>query len=212
MNGDLIFLLLFLINILGLFIIRTYYTWKSPDRKKSINNLTKQGFEHESPLTLAIGFFAGISWIAALILYIFFPFLLPFVQLLFPDWLRWIGVIIGFISLAFFWWVHSALGREFSKTLTIQDQHTLITDGPYRRIRHPMYATLILYFLSWFLISANALLFLAWILLVIFMVARIPREEAMLIDQFGDEYKQYMSQTGRLLPPFRKKKTSEDSS
>lgn len=211
MNGAFIFLILFLINILGLFIIRLYYTWKSPDRKKSIRDLSKQGFEHESPITLALGILAGIFMVATLISYIFFPFLLPIIQLPFPDWLRWIGVIIGFISLAFFWWVHSTLGREFSKTLTIQDQHTLITYGPYRRIRHPMYATLIFYFLSWFIISANLLLFIAWILLVIFMVARIPREEAMLVDQFGDEYKEYMTQTGRLLPPLRKNKSTEDA-
>ena len=211
MNGEFIFLILFFINILGLFVIRFYYTWKSPDRKKSVRNLTKQGFEHESPITLAIGIFAGILWVAAFILHIVFPHLLPLVLLPFPDWLRWVGVIIGFISLAFFWWVHSALGREFSKILTIQDQHKLITDGPYQRIRHPMYAALIPYFLSWCLLSANLLYFLAWILVVIFMVARISSEEVMLIDQFGDEYREYMTRTGRLFPRIRKKDESSEN-
>jgi protein-S-isoprenylcysteine O-methyltransferase Ste14 len=212
MNGDLIFLVFFFIIIVGLFVIRIYYQLKSPDLKKPMRELTKKSVEHESRLSLAIGILAGISFVAAFVLYLYYPFLFPWLQLPFPDWLRWIGVILGFISLVAFWWVHSTLGREFSKMLTIQDSHSLITNGPYHRIRHPMYTSLLVYFFTWILISANLLFFIVWILMSLFLVARIPQEEAMLIDQFGDEYKEYQTQTGRLFPLLRKKSSSDNTS
>ncbi len=212
MNGDLIFLVFFFIIIIGFFIIRIYYQLKSPELKKPMRELMKKSFEHESRLSLTIGTFAGIFIVIAFVLYLFFPFLFPWLQLPFPDWVRWIGVILGFVSLMAFWWVHVTLGREFSKILTIQDKHTLITEGPYRYIRHPMYTSTLVYFFTWFLISTNLFFFIGWILMTLFIVTRIPQEEAMLIDQFGDEYKKYILQTGRLFPRFRKKEEIGDNS
>ena len=212
MNGDFLFLVFFLIGFFVFMIIRGYYGWKSPDRKKSMRELLRQTVEHETRLTLILLVLVGVLMIVALVLYIFFTPMFPWLGLPFPDCLRWIGVIIGFISLFLQWWVHSVLGRAFSKALTIQERHTLVTDGPYRRVRHPMYTVLLIYFLSWFLISANILFFIVWILMLFFIIARIPKEEEMLLVQFGDEYRKYKNRTGRLLPPLRKKDDSKDKS
>ena len=184
---------------------------KSPDRKKSFRELTRSAFEHEGRFSLFLGGVAGIFILVGLVLYIFYPLLFPWLVLPFPDWLRWIGVIIGFISLFLIWWVHSTLGREFSKALTIQEQHKMVTDGPYRRVRHPMYTAFLIYCLTWFLIAGHLLFFIAFLLLLLFIIARMPKEEEMLVAQFGDEYKEYMNRTGRLLPPLRKKTESDDS-
>jgi protein-S-isoprenylcysteine O-methyltransferase Ste14 len=113
---------------------------------------------------------------------------------------------MGLISIPLIAWVHWTLGRAFSKSLTIQESHQLVTTGPYRWIRHPMYTIFIFYFLSLFLISTNLFLLITWIIMVITFIIRIPKEEQMLIDQFGDAYRQYMQRTGRLFPRLRKRK------
>jgi protein-S-isoprenylcysteine O-methyltransferase Ste14 len=185
---------------------------KSPDTKKSFRELTRSAFKHEGRFSLILGGIAGVFMLVGLVLYIFYPGLFPWLVLPFPDWFRWIGVIVGFISLFFFWWVHSTLGRAFSKALTIQEEHKVVTDGPYRHIRHPMYTATLLYFFTWFLISGNLLFIIVWLFFLVFIFARMPKEEDMLITQFGDEYREYMKRTGRLLPPIRKKDNSEDKS
>jgi protein-S-isoprenylcysteine O-methyltransferase Ste14 len=210
MNGGFLFLVFFIIQFLGMIVIRIYYGWKSPDRKKSLRELTKNAFKHEGRLSFILLILVGIFMLAALILYIFYMPIFPWLVLPFPDWLRWIGVIIGFISLFLLWWVHSTLGRAFSKALTIQERHIIVSDGAYRRVRHPMYTTFLFYFFSWFLISTNILFLITWILFLFVVFARMPKEEEMLLEQFGDEYRAYMNRTGRLLPPLHKKDTSNE--
>ncbi len=211
MNGDFLFLVLFLLQFLGMVLIRLYYGWKSPDRKKSLRELTKSALEHEGGLSFALLILVGVFMVAALVLYIWYPTLFPWLVLPFPDWLRWIGVLVGFISLFLLWWIHSTLGRAYSKALTIQERHTVMTDGPYRRVRHPMYTAFLIYFLSWFLISTNLLFIIVWLLFLLTLIARMPKEEEMLIAQFGDEYSEYMKRTGRLLPPLRKEDNSNEA-
>jgi protein-S-isoprenylcysteine O-methyltransferase Ste14 len=209
MNGDFLFFLFFVIITLFMIVIRVIYGWKSPDRKKSLGELSRMTGEHEGRRSLAVGIFAGIVLLIAIILYIVFTPLTPWIRLPFPDWLRWIGVIMGFFSCFLLWWIHSTLGRGYSKSLTIQEKHPLVTEGPYQRIRHPMYTAFLFFFLAWFLISTHITFFLAWVLFLIFILMRMPREEAMLQDEFGVEYQQYMMRTGRLFPPICKKDTKE---
>jgi protein-S-isoprenylcysteine O-methyltransferase Ste14 len=59
-----------------------------------------------------------------------------------PDWLRWIGFVIGLISVIFWTWVQSVLDVQWSAQLQLVKDHHLITSGPYARIRHPLYAGL----------------------------------------------------------------------
>ena len=120
----------------------------------------------------------------------------------FPYWLRWTGVGLGLASLGLLVWTHRVLGRQWSPFLKIQKDHRLVTEGPYRRVRHPMYSALFGWMLSVSLIAAN------WLFVVILagaasaMLLRIPREEAMLANRFGDEFQAYRSRTGLLLPRF----------
>jgi protein-S-isoprenylcysteine O-methyltransferase Ste14 len=97
--------------------------------------------------------------------------------------------------------VHTALGDNFSTTLHLRENHTLVTDGPYRWIRHPMYTVLYVHLIGIFLLTGNWLIggvyFLALSLIIVF---RLNREEATMVEKFGDQYRQYMEQTGRFLP------------
>jgi protein-S-isoprenylcysteine O-methyltransferase Ste14 len=120
----------------------------------------------------------------------------------FPNWLHRFGLCLGLLSLSLLVWIHRVLGRQWSPYLKIQQDHRLVTDGPYRWVRHPMYSALLGWMISVGLIAAN------WIFLLILagaglvLLVRIPREEAMLTKQFGDQYLAYRRQTGRLLPRF----------
>lgn len=60
------------------------------------------------------------------------------------------------------------------------------------------------------LISANLFLLIFFLLSTALIFARIPKEEKMLLEQFGDEYRAYMKQTGRLLPRFRREADKEE--
>ncbi len=100
-------------------------------------------------------------------------------------------------------WIHHVLGKQYSAKLEIQKGHKLITVGPYSRIRHPMYTTLNLFSISVSLISSNLLIILSAISVAIPFLWIARSEEKILIDQFGEEYLEYMKNTGRFFPRLR---------
>jgi protein-S-isoprenylcysteine O-methyltransferase Ste14 len=80
-------------------------------------------------------------------------------------------------------------------------EQVLITSGPYQFIRHPIYTAFILILGSALLISANWFIGLAWLGMTVLEVAsRIGFEESLMLEYFGDRYRDYMKKTGRLLP------------
>jgi len=129
---------------------------------------------------------------------------LDFAHIRLPDSLRWFGVAVAFAGVAMVWWTHKALGRQWSGILELRKNHRLISSGPYCRIRHPMYTGFLILPTGLALSTANLLLGLLQIGATVAMyLARVDDEEAMMLDSFGDEYRAYMRQTGRLLPRFR---------
>jgi protein-S-isoprenylcysteine O-methyltransferase Ste14 len=125
-------------------------------------------------------------------------------HLLMPAWLRWVGGGVLVVGTGLFWWTHQVLGRNWSGILEIYQNHTLVTAGPYRWIRHPMYLAFFVVGAGLFLLSANGLIGLTNLGSVAWMYRkRAPEEEAMLLEHFGDSYDRYMHRTGRLLPRIR---------
>lgn len=103
-----------------------------------------------------------------------------------------------------FWRAHIALGRNWSPTLQIYAEQTLVTRGIYHFIRHPMYAS------QWLWVIAQALLPQNWlagpVCALVFLplyLLRVPLEEQMMLDTFGEQYRVYMNQTGRIFPKLR---------
>lgn len=121
-----------------------------------------------------------------------------------PSWLRWVGVAAGILSIPSVYWVLQSLGKNVSETVLTKDDHELVTVGPYRWIRHPLYTTGLTLLLAVGLIAANAALLLFVVLAAILIRSVvIPREEAALERRFGEEYRQYVRRTGCLLPRLR---------
>lgn len=97
-------------------------------------------------------------------------------------------------------WVHTTLGRHFSDRLNLQDQHQLVTTGPYRWVRHPMYTFLFLFFLASAVLSAHTLIAACSVLLIVNIGVRIGAEESMLRAHFGKAFEDYAAKTPRLFP------------
>jgi protein-S-isoprenylcysteine O-methyltransferase Ste14 len=142
----------------------------------------------------------AISLVAFLVIYASNSPWLEVLRVPFPESLRWIGGVIGAASLAFYAWARAALGKEWSSPLQVREQHHLVTTGPYEWVRHPIYSALIGFMTGIALITANWFLVAFLAVSIVDLCLRIPMEEQMMIDEFGDEYIAYMQRTGRLLP------------
>jgi protein-S-isoprenylcysteine O-methyltransferase Ste14 len=140
-------------------------------------------------IAFLVMYFAGAKWIEAFLFHL-------------PAWLRWVGFAIGIITVCFWTWVQVTLDTQWSPQLQLIKEHHLITSGPYARIRHPLYAGMCGWFVSLTLLTANWIFVGACTLTFAGLLYRIPKEEQMMLEAFGDEYKEYMNRTGRLFPKF----------
>jgi protein-S-isoprenylcysteine O-methyltransferase Ste14 len=142
----------------------------------------------------------GTAMILSTLVYLINPAWMAWAQLPLPPGLRWVGALIGLIGLPIIYWVFSSLGRNVTHTTAIRREHTLVTSGPYRWVRHPLYSVGMLNFLGFSLLTANLFIFLTTLLGFSAILLRTPQEEARLIEKFGEEYRQYMQRSGRFLP------------
>jgi len=126
---------------------------------------------------------------------------LDFADYQLPGWAGWFGAAFFTLSL----WVlrrsHADLGRQWSVKVEIQEEHKLVTDGIFNYIRHPMYAAHILWGIAQPLLLWNWIAGLSMLVMLLpLFFYRVPKEEMMMVDEFGDEYRHYMDRTGRVFP------------
>lgn len=140
----------------------------------------------------------------------------PFVYLINPAWMawakigladiwRWVGVGVGAFCVAGIYWLFSSIGTGISPVSATRKDHQLSTRGPYRWVRHPLYTIASSMFIAFGMMADNWFIALLGILAFIIMAIRTPKEEANLIEKFGDEYREYMKRTGRFLPRVSKR-------
>ncbi len=96
---------------------------------------------------------------------------------------------------------HVDLGRNWSISLEVRKHHTLVKTGVYRLIRHPMYSSFLLLGLSQMLLLPNWLAGTSGLIgATLLIVFRVGREEHMMLQTIGDDYRAYMATTKRLIP------------
>ena len=124
-----------------------------------------------------------------------------FADYAFSPVLVWLGMAVFALSLLLFYRCHRDLGRSWSVTLEIRETHRLVTRGVYRYVRHPMYSAFFLWAVAQALLLANWIAGPAGLAGFGTLYAlRMPREERMMKEKFGDEYRAYEARTHRIVP------------
>ena len=142
-----------------------------------------------------------------LVLYLIAPPWWTWTHLPLGELTQWSGITLAIPPIFFLVWVHRHLDTQWSIALELREEHKLITSGPYKRIRHPMYLGIFVYTIGLMLISSDLLVLIFFAFSIWVNYIRIPDEERMMIDEFGDEYREYMKHSGKLFP--RKRTTNE---
>lgn len=179
-----------------LFVIhRGYYVSRHGQREdQTLKRREEDTASKLAGLLSLIGFVTVIAHVAN-------PVWMQWADLPFPAWLRWAGVGIALFGFIVLQWSQNTLGQNWSDTPRMMKEQILIISGPYRYVRHPIYTAFLLILGSTFFISANWMIGLAWISMVLLEIgSRIRFEESLMIEYFGDQYREYMKTTGRLFP------------
>jgi protein-S-isoprenylcysteine O-methyltransferase Ste14 len=199
MITELFFRILFWILILGVLIMRVFFTlqvrWAGERVMPDHAAVEREGFA--AFLFRVVGFFLVIGLLAT---YAVQPAWMAALSILIPNLVRGLGFLFGLAGLWIWIQAQTALGREWSPQLQLREKHRLVTMGPYARMRHPIYSGMILWAGGLALLTANWIFVAVAVLVSAMFVARVPREEQMMIDEFGEEYREYMKRTGRVLP------------
>jgi len=176
----------------------SWFVIRLPHQKRSWKTAIRSSQRTTREKLLLTCSLTGLGFIPFLYVFSGFP---RFADYAFQPVLAWLGTAMFAASLWLFYRVHKELGRNWSDSLEVREQHKLVTAGLYRYVRHPMYTA----FFMWAV--AQALLLPNWIAgfsgLVgfgILFLFRVGREEQMMLDAFGEEYRAYMTRTARLIP------------
>ena len=200
MTTESTFRLTFVILLAVLFAMRFYFMIKvrrsggrlTPDQKAveregGRGTLVVRVVAFFALMAFLVMYIIGIKWIEAFS----FPLLV---------WLRWVGFGLGLLSVAFWTWTQINLDTQWSAQLQLAKDHHLITTGPYARMRHPLYSAMFGWAAALGLLTANWIFVAMAVLSIAWTIVRIPKEEQMMIEAFGNEYKTYMQRTGSFFP------------
>jgi protein-S-isoprenylcysteine O-methyltransferase Ste14 len=112
-----------------------------------------------------------------------------------------LGVVTLCGALLLFYRSHADLGKNWSISLQIRNEHRLVTTGIYRFIRHPMYSSFFLLAVAQLMLLPNWFAGVTGLIGVAMLYAfRIRQEERMMMERFGAEYREYVAHTARLIP------------
>jgi protein-S-isoprenylcysteine O-methyltransferase Ste14 len=146
---------------------------------------------------MALVFFVGAAT------YLVSPARMAWSSVPMPMWVRWSGTGVLALSWGLLFWTLHGLGTNLTDTVVTRREHTLVTSGPYRWVRHPFYDSLALLLLAIVLAASNWFLLLTGALFFVLIAIRSRTEEAKLLARFGESYRVYRSRTGRFLPKIR---------
>ena len=197
MSSSDLFKLIFLIGVIAAEVIRFPHRMRNKQARR-----TKQSADRTRPidLVLDLGAFTGMEILPLIYVFSGWPQFADYTR---PEVLGWLGAVVFAGCLYLLYRAHVDLGRNWSPTVEVTPTQALVTSGIYGVIRHPIYAAM------WLWGAAQALLLSNWVAglatLILFGLVyfvRVPREEQMMLDHFGADYRSYMQRTGRVIPKF----------
>jgi len=116
-----------------------------------------------------------------------------------PAALR-IGLALTFAGIAFAVWARLWIGRNWSGTVTLKENHELVQTGPYSLVRHPIYSGFLLAFLGTAIVQGELRALLGFPLVVLGWWLKLRMEEAFMSEQFGNAYLEYKRRVKALVP------------
>jgi protein-S-isoprenylcysteine O-methyltransferase Ste14 len=194
MNYDQPFRIALIVGALIVFPIMAYHRLKSQATREKLDRW------QEGPFILFTLRPLGVAAMVGLLAFMINPAWMAWSSVRLPEWLRWAGVGGGVLSGGLLIWTLRSLGANLTDTVVTRKEHTLVTSGPYRWVRHPFYDAVGLAILANSLTAANWFLFLTGGSAFVLMIVRSRTEEQHLLRHFGDSYRAYAEQTGRFLP------------
>jgi protein-S-isoprenylcysteine O-methyltransferase Ste14 len=203
LSTELVFKAAFFALFIALLVVRGFFGWRAKQAGHCSWFAEEEAVEREGWWSILLRLVTFLGLLVLVVVYAVGPAKPGWLTIPLPEWLRWVGVGLASVSLPLLIWVHSTLQGYWSTTLQLRESHILITGGPYRWVRHPMYAALLLLFTGLSLASAVWPFLLMAVLMIPFFGRIAMKEEAMMIERFGDEYRSYMQRSGRFLPRLR---------
>ena len=197
---EFIFRILFVLSFIAMLAIRIYF------QSKVLHEQRRMDFR-EGPVSLAAGCVAALVTIVFGAEYIIAPGFFGFAYALpYPIGLRWFGVLLLAGGITLLASAHAHLGRSFHSLVVAKEDHVFVESGPYRWIRHPIYLAYMMNYVGGGLLAGNwVLTFIPILMFAVLIATRMGREEQLLIDEFGDQYIDYMHRTGGLIPGIGKR-------
>jgi protein-S-isoprenylcysteine O-methyltransferase Ste14 len=199
MEAELTFRIAFFVLLGGLVLMRVYFALRLRQAGERFMP-DQQAIEREGRGIFTARVVAFVVLLALVALYATGSPWMNALSIPLPSEVRWAGSAVGLASLALFTWTQVALGKEWSPQLQLRAEHHLVCTGPYKRVRHPMYTAMLGMGTAFALVTANWFFVLLALAMIAGLLARVPREEQMMVEEFGEEYKAYMQRTGRFFP------------
>jgi len=194
--------IVFLSGFIAYVVIRGIYGSRAKNNEKAVSRA--------DGLDRAVMVIVFMGCLLLPVVYLFTPWL-AFADYHLPAFVPWFGAAVMVVALWLFWRSHADLGQNWSVTLELRKGHQLVKHGVYRSIRHPMYASILLFGLGQGLLLQNWLAgWSAFLTFALMYFVRTPREEHMMCEFFGQEYRDYMRRTGRVFPLIHIKKISHE--
>jgi protein-S-isoprenylcysteine O-methyltransferase Ste14 len=194
MPQEKLFRLALLVVILLAMTVAAYYRIKAAASGERISH-REEGYAFAVVLRLS-----GLALWVSIFAYLFYPPAVAWAAIPLSAWVRWMGVAACACCSVLMYWTLSSLGKNLTDTVVVRTNASLVTHGPYRWVRHPFYVTVALLIGSVTLVSANSLIGVTGLVVLVLLAVRTPKEEQMLLQRFGQPYRDYMAGTGRFFP------------
>ena len=176
-------------------ILWTYFHWKARRHTLLVLSTTRDSIPVIATWAWAVPFYTLMVVTAVS------PSLLRWAMIEVPGWVRTCGAVAVMPTPFFCLWVFNSLGDNFAEAFAAVLGQKLVTRGPYRYIRHPLYAVESFFLVSIAFATANwIILGYVWSGILTIRLVVIPHEEGYLLERFGKTYREYRKRTGVLLP------------